>query len=175
MNPTTFVADAAGIATALGVLFGAGQLMLTRSTSRTSFEDNISRQYRELIKPQLSEALLGPLKAEERGLVSRYYEYLDLCNEQVFLRMQGRVRRRTWAEWVSGIEGNLSRAPLSDAWTIARDQLPEFQEMRLLHETRTDPRLWSPRWRRVLRRELPVHHPEVGRRARAMARRALDA
>ena len=88
MESTSFVADAAGIATALGVLFGAGQLMLSRSTSRTSFEDGISRQYRELIKPQLSDALLGPLEAEERELVARYYEYLDLCNEQVFLRMQ---------------------------------------------------------------------------------------
>jgi len=174
VESTSFVADAAGIATALGVLFGAGQLMLSRSTSRTSFEDGISRQYRELIKPQLSDALLGPLEAEERELVARYYEYLDLCNEQVFLRMQGRVRRRTWTEWVSGIEGNLGRTPLSDAWTIAREKLPEFREMRLLHETGSDPRVWSPRWRRFLRRELPVHHPEVRRRAKAAARRAVD-
>jgi hypothetical protein len=45
MDASTFITDAAGVATAVGVLFGAGQLLLSRAQARTSFEDGLSVQY----------------------------------------------------------------------------------------------------------------------------------
>lgn len=159
------ISDIAGIATAVGVLFAAVQLLLGRSQARTSFEDEVTAQYRNLIKPTLATALLTPLSDEQRKLVKDFYEYFDLSNEQVFLRVQGRVRRRTWIEWSKGIQGNLEREPIRSAWLIAVDRLPEFEELRLLHETEyRDPRAWNPWWRRLLRRELPVNDPRVRRR-----------
>ena len=165
MSVASSISDAAGIATAVGVLFAAAQLMLASSQARTAFEDEVAGQYRSLIKPNLAEALLAPLSDEDRGRLEGFYEYFDLSNEQVFLRVQGRVRRRTWVEWSKGIEGNLAREPMRGAWAIAVTQLPEFEELRLLSETNyRDPRGWNPRWRRLLRRELPVNDPRVRQR-----------
>lgn len=67
-----------------------------------------------------------------------------------------------------GIEGNLARQPMCGAWAIAVTQLPEFEELRLLSETKyRDPRGWNPWWRRLLRRELPVNDPRVRERLHA--------
>lgn len=144
------------MATAVGVLFGAAQLLLSRSQSRTAFEDGLSSQYRQMIKPGLSDALLRDLGPEDRELIARFYEYLDLCNEQVFLRMQGRVCRRTWQEWREGIQSNLGRGAIKDAWSTAHESLSDFDELRLLHDSgySSDPRGWNPMWRRASRREL---------------------
>ena len=109
MSVASIISDAAGIATAVGVLFAAAQLMLARSQARTAFEDEVAGQYRSLIEPNLAAALLAPLSAEDRGRLESFYEYFDLSNEQVFLRVQGRVRRRTWVEWSRASKGT-SRA-----------------------------------------------------------------
>ncbi len=108
VDASIVITDAAGVATAIGVLFGAGQLLLSRSQATTTFEDALSVQYRQMIRPRISADLLEGLKPPDRELVAPYYDYFDLCNEQVFLRMQGRVRRRTWREWRQGIRGSLS-------------------------------------------------------------------
>ena len=119
-----------------------------------------------MIRPTLASALLSSLAEEEKARVADFYEYLDLCNEQVFLRLQGRVRRRTWEEWSRGIKGNLEREPMSSAWESVRSGLPEFEELGLLSASRfSDPRLWNPLWRRVLRRELDVNDERVDSRA----------
>jgi hypothetical protein len=133
VSASTVITDVAGAATAVGVLFGAAQLLLGRSEARTTFEDAVSVQCRQMIKPRLSDALLAGLTPSERDLVDPYHEYLDLCNEQVCLRMQGRVRRRTWREWRQGIEANLDRGSIKDAWLAVCGKLDDFDELRLLH------------------------------------------
>ena len=171
MSLPTVITDAAGVATAVGVLFGAAQLLLSRTNARTDFEDRLSEQYRQIVKPRLAEGLLEPLSANERAIVAPYYEYFDLCNEQVFLRMQGRISRRTWNEWQQGIETNLMRGGISQAWNVIakQDDFPDFQELRLLFSThfRRDPRAWNPAWRRALRRERGGSDLEVQHRARS--------
>jgi len=165
VSTTTVIADAAGVATAAGVAFGAVQLLLSRTQARTSFEDEVAAQYRQIIKPRIAHGLLQPLEERDRETLQAYYEYFDLSNEQVFLRMQGRVRRRTWIEWGEGIESNLKREPISSAWQVVRDHLTEFRELRYLeHDFNGDPRAWNPRWRRILHRELPASDPRVEQR-----------
>ena len=168
MHGSTIITDVAGVATAIGVVFGAGQLLLSRSQATTTFEDALSVQYRQMIKPALLADLLSNLEPEPGALetVSPYYDYFDLCNEQVFLRMQGRVRRRTWCEWRQGIEANLGRGAIKSAWVLAYDKLDEFDELRLLHDSRyeRDPRKWNPLWRRILGRELPAKDKRIRRR-----------
>jgi hypothetical protein len=82
--------------------------------------------------------------------------------------MQGRIGKRTWQEWATGIERNLRKSELGDAWAIVRLCLqPDFQELRLFEVTRfSDPRDWPSCWRRALSRELPVDDRGVRRRAR---------
>jgi hypothetical protein len=174
VDTTTLITDVSGVATAVGVLFGASQLFLNRGQSKTTFEDGVACQYRELIKPSLTTALFGSLSDADRVAVQDFYEYLDLCNEQVFLRMQGRIRRRTWGEWVAGIVTNLRRPPLAAAWQVVREELqPDFMELRLLADTDFgDPRTWSPLWRRLLRMELSVDDSRLQRRARRIPEKA---
>jgi hypothetical protein len=170
VDGSTFISDAAGVATALGVLFGAAQLLLSRGQARTSFEDQLTTQYRDILKPALSEDLLAPLGPEKQELVRPYYEYFDLCNEQVFLRMQGRVGRRTWREWQQGISANLGRGKIAEAWIAVADAEHEFQdfdELRLLFRSGfgRDPRSWNPLWRRLLRQELWASDAAIRQRA----------
>src|SRR4051812_26914322 len=87
MGSSTLISEAAGVATALGVLFAGAQLFLSRSERQTAFEDALSGQYRQLVHRKLASALtLAVLDEDERSQLSRYYEYFDLCNEQVLLR-----------------------------------------------------------------------------------------
>lgn len=152
MTATDIISDAAQIATTIAVVFLGVQLWLGRSQSRTAFEDDLSQQYRRLIATQLQVALLSSLTNEQAREVEGYYQYLDLCNEQTFLRMTGRVRKRTWREWSNGIQYVLEETPTGHAWAILREGIPlQFKELQRLQDTGfEDPRSWQPWWRRIL-------------------------
>ena len=70
----------------------------------TSFEDDLSKQYRQVARSLPIEALLWEqLTSEKQGdALDDFYRYIDLTNEQVFLRVNGRVARATWRNWVDG-------------------------------------------------------------------------
>jgi hypothetical protein len=120
-------------ATAIGVGVAVVTLWIRLARERTAFEDGIVRQYRELVKPQLVKALLASTKLEGDELnrhLRALYLYFDLCNEQVFLRMLGRIGKRTWGLWCDGIKGNLDRPPFEEGWAALGQRLPdEFQEL----------------------------------------------
>jgi hypothetical protein len=150
VDSSTIIGDIAGIATAIGVAFGAAQLWLNRAQDRTAFEDRIADKYRKTIKPQITRALLDPLDNRQREIVEPVYEYLDLCNEEVFLRIHGRVAKRTWEEWCRGICSNLTHEAIREGWQLAIEQLNDFDELWLLHVSGyKDPRTWNTPWRRV--------------------------
>jgi hypothetical protein len=149
--------DAASAATALGVVLAAVALFLQRGQARTQFEDAIVRQYRELIKPSLVlDTLLAPLldkrPDDEQARLRYIYSYLDLCNEQVFLRAIGRISRSTWGvQWSPGIRGNIEGNPIIlGAWEEIQSATKDFQELRAFQRGWTDPREWEPLWRRPL-------------------------
>jgi len=90
------------IATARGVIFVGWQIWQTRKQNITAFEDEMSRQYREIPKTIPVEALLGEelSKEELEDAENGIYHYLDLSNEEVFLRQNGRVSSETWKSCV---------------------------------------------------------------------------
>src|SRR4051794_27330824 len=151
------LADVASAATAAGVLVAAWALLLQRGLSRTHFEDEIVRQYRDVIKPQLLHGMIaGVLErfpAAEHERVRQVYLYLDLCNEQVFLRAIGRISSPTWrVQWGAGISGNLEEnAAIAEIWQILKIATEDFRELRAF-ESRgwTDPRQWENVWRRPM-------------------------
>ena len=72
-------------------------LLVGLKRQRTEFEDAVSRQYREIVKPRLTNLMLAteaPSPHVVRRSLPDVYAYLDLCNEQVFLRLSGRVSKR---------------------------------------------------------------------------------
>jgi hypothetical protein len=144
------------IATALAVLVAAWQLRRGTSQARTNFEDDLSREYRELARSIPVKVHLGEeLAADEfEQAFPRLHQYFDLTNEQIFLRMNGRISRTTWLNWREGIESNLARPAFARAWArIKKGTTVSFTELRQLEASRfsDDPRMWVPAWKRLWR------------------------
>ena len=148
--------DVGSIATAFAVFVAAWQLRRGAVQIRSEFEDDLSREYRELVRGLPVKAVLGdPLESDEMDLAfPRLIQYIDLSNEQVFLRVQGRVSKATWLQWRDGIRANLARPGFADAWRrVKAHPASSFQELRRLEseDFETDPRSWQPLWRRLRR------------------------
>ena len=139
---------AASLATAIGVIVAAYQIRLTRQLSRTQFEDDLTKQFREIIRRIPIEALLGEELSEEAYDRTRddFFRYIDLSNEQVFLRRNDRVSARTWKLWCEGIKAFLSLPAFGRAWGEFKDKSPDsFKELRRLEREgyKIDPYEWG--------------------------------
>jgi hypothetical protein len=137
------------VATAIGVFFAYKQLRLTRRQQQTDFEDGLTRQFRAVIAELPIGALLGEALPDEpdRGYLMAFYRYIDLTNEQIFLRRQNRVSKETWKTWCDGIRAFLSRPAIERAWLQIEAAVPDsFHELRRLiaEGFETDPRGWPP-------------------------------
>lgn len=139
------------IGAAIGVFFAVWQLRQASEHARTDFEDDLAREYRELSRQIPTTALLGGELGDEEftNAFPALFQYIDLSNEQVTLRMNGRVRATTWHEWCEGIASNLERPAFARAWREAKDKSQSFSELRKLEDSgfKDDPRMWLP-WRR---------------------------
>ena len=114
------------------------QLREPKQQAVTQFEDGLSREYRELTQRLPTEALLGEELPEERyrETLDEFFHYVDLSNEQVFLRLTGSVSLQTWNNWRDGIRNNLSRPAFRRAWEEIKRRAPEsFQEVRQLENS----------------------------------------
>jgi hypothetical protein len=132
-NVLELVGAAASVATALGILLAGWQLRLTQRQAVTQFEDQLSAQYRELLRRLPLPALLGEQldDASHEKALADFYAYFDLSNEQAFLRKRGRISRSTWANWQEGIQQNLRRPAFLRAWAEVSRRAPEnFNDLR---------------------------------------------
>jgi hypothetical protein len=177
------LSTAANMATAAAVFVAAIALLLQRGQARTAFEDELVREYRRTVKPDLTTKALISSELDEQTFaqVADFYPYIDLCNEQVFLRLAGRVRRKTWTQWCDGIRGNLrDRDAFKNAWATMRTASPrDFGELQLLVDSGyRDPRSWIPApWRAWLwlrRRDLPIQQIRQRLSNRGLLKADLD-
>jgi hypothetical protein len=135
-------------ATAIGVFLAVWQIWATKAQSVTEFEDSIAGEYRELAAHLPLKALLGEdlHDGEYARALELFYRYIDLSNEQVFLRRNGRVTRRIWANWCDGIRAHMKRPAFHKAWEdVKKRSNGDFAELRLLEEDgfTGDPREWE--------------------------------
>lgn len=134
------------VGTTLAVLIAAWQVRSSTQQARTAFEDELSREYRELARRIPIDALLGETIADEEfdRVFPALYQYLDLTNEQIFLRMNGRIRSSTWRDWRDGIQSNLTRPAFAKAWDMVKSRSGNFDELRRLEgeDFTGDPREW---------------------------------
>jgi hypothetical protein len=147
MSWTDIVGLVTSIVTAIGVIVAARQLTLSKRQTRTQFEDDLAREYRELVERIPVKALLGEaLEHEEyEKNLHLFYRYIDLSNEQVFLRQMERIGLDTWINWLAGIKSNLGLPAFGKAWDEIKTKAPRrFQELRLLEEEgfMGDPKYW---------------------------------
>ena len=140
----------ASVATAIAVFFLWWQLLLTKRQSVSTFEDGLAREYRGIAQRLPLKALLGETLDDDtrEKAMDAFYRYFDLTNEQVFLRIQGRVTPATWQLWRDGIAGHFRRPAFSRAWEEISSSAPEsFTELRRLQKSgfRDDPKSWRRR------------------------------
>jgi hypothetical protein len=134
-------------ATAVGVLLACRQLALTRSQAVSAFEDALAREYRQIVHSLPIEALLSEELADAwlEDHLKDFYRYIDLTNEQIFLRAEGRISLSTWNNWADGIRANMARPAFRSAWqAIASGSPSSFASLRRLEESgfKADPRSW---------------------------------
>jgi len=139
MNWTTV----ASIATAIGVCIAAWQIRESRKLAQTTFEDGLDQQYRKLAMGIPVDALIGePINVKKDELREIIYNYLDLCNEQTYLRQKKRIGKNRWKEWNDGIRDNLSKPAFKEVWDEIKDKaLNTFTALELLEkgEFKIDP------------------------------------
>ena len=132
MEPVEILTLAANGATALGVAVAAWQLRMSKSQARTDFEDGLTSHFRDILKDIPAPILLGEVVAidkSEPGFI-HLYRYIDLCNEQIFLRMMKRVSKETWENWRDGIDGMMSLPGIQRAWrTVVDSGAGRFAEL----------------------------------------------
>ena len=140
------VATAAGtLVTAFGVLFGAWQIRISKKQSQAEFEDGFDQQYRALTIDLPVDVLIGgnPEKKDKARVRELIYNYLDLSNEQIYLRAKGRITRHTWNSWSSGIEAHLKRPTFQRVFEeIKHSSGFTYLERLVDNSYNSDPRSW---------------------------------
>ena len=136
----------ASLATAIGVCIAAWQIWESRKIAQTSFEDGLDQQYRKLAREIPVDALIGkPINDKKDELREIIYNYLDLCNEQTYLRQKKRISKNRWKELNDGIKDNLSKPAFKEVWNEIKDEAPTtFTALDLLEkgEFKIDPAKW---------------------------------
>jgi hypothetical protein len=113
--------DLALLATLGGVAIGVAQLRRQADHARTTFEDSLAREYRQLLSEFPAAALLGGHPTESPDgwpdkLIAAFVRYIDLCNEQAYLHDLRRVSRDTWEDWLEGIRHQFALPYFKEAW-----------------------------------------------------------
>ena len=130
------------------VLLASWQLRLTKQQATTQFEDDLTRQYRDILRNIPIKALLGE-KLDDKTYhetLDAFYRYIDLSNEQIFLRQNGRVSAATGKNWCDGIKSHLRRVTFSTAWQeIKASATDNFEELQRLEKSQfqDDPFDWK--------------------------------
>ncbi len=133
------IATALGtVVTSIGIFLAWQQIKASKQLSQTQFEDSLAREYREVILQIPVEALLGERldSEEQRKTLKAFYRYIDLTNDQIFLRQQGRVSFETWQNWRDGISSLMAMPAFSEAWSyIKQHPTTKFDELRRLENS----------------------------------------
>lgn len=133
--------------TASGLFLVLMQLKLTKNIAQLQFEDGLAKEYRDLAARIPTQAFWGEVltAAEFNESRDEFFRYLDLSNEQIVLRMSGRISKVTWDSWGEGIAANLQLPAFSRAWAEVREKTNIFSELRMLEsmEFKSDPATWK--------------------------------
>lgn len=145
-NAVSSIATAfASVATAIGVLFCGIQLKIAKKQGQAEFEDKLDQQYRTIAMALPVDVLIGKEPSEENaGMVRELiFNYLDLSNEQIYLRAKGRISRHTWNSWQAGISGHMAKKAFRTVFEEVQE-ISAFTYLSRLDEDKynSDPIAW---------------------------------
>lgn len=137
----------ASLATTIGVFFAWYQIKKTSDLHRIQFEDSLAREYRDLVQQIPVKALLNEkLNSQEFEDAKPFlFHYINLTNDQIFLRSKGRIGIDTWKDWQGGIESNMRLPAFKKMWKEVQEKTNSFDELRKLEEKEysSDPKFWT--------------------------------
>ncbi len=147
---TTIASVVSAVATcvaAVAVWFAREQLRTGREISQLQFEDSLAKEYRDLANRIPTKALLGEGLSQKEYAKSfdDIFHYIDLSNEQVYLRFRNRIGKDVWENWRDGIKTNLALPAFRRAWNEIKEKSDSFGELRRLEkeEFSRDPHEWD--------------------------------
>lgn len=103
------------------------QSIITRKQMRLNFFADYTKRYQEIIlnfpeNINTSEFNFDLIKEDNKDLYTKTMRYMrtyfDLCSEEYFLNKDGKINKKVWAEWESGIKYTFSKKAFRDAWII---------------------------------------------------------
>ena len=124
------------------------RLPVTGSSSTSPRSSRVEKNSTSRFSISPVAALLGETidEASYRHHLGDFYQYIDLTNQQILHRREGRISGRTWENWSEGILWILRRPAFERAWLEVRDRSPEsfdgvYEILR--GETGADPLKWE--------------------------------
>jgi hypothetical protein len=119
------IGTTANVATAAGISLVAYQLYMTRQQMVADFERTFVDRYEGIIRDVPLALLLGePFDPHHDDRVLRaFFDYFELCEEEMYYRRIGKVSRSTWCDWWEGIALNLRRPAFRAAWNHLADRV----------------------------------------------------
>ena len=107
----------------------------------------MTKEYREIIRRIPYKAIIGDEISDDDShkAFNEIYNYMDLCNEQIFLRKTGRVSANTWNNWQEGMLTNFSLKVFDRASQEIFSKLTHnFTELKRVQDSgyKTDPKRW---------------------------------
>ena len=114
---STVVQDVASVATAAGAAFVVLQLQLARRQLKDQFEQKFVERYNQIIANVPLPVILGEEDAGKGTELARaFYDYYDLCEEELYYRKSGRVSKATWRDWWYGFSLHFEHSAFHTAW-----------------------------------------------------------
>jgi hypothetical protein len=103
--------------TTAGVVFVAYQLRQAQLELRASFEQTFSDRYDRIVAQIPLPVLLGGQPdLDDIEQLRAFFDYFELCEEEMYYRQRGRIGDRTWSDWREGISLHCRREGFMAAW-----------------------------------------------------------
>ncbi|EMA18598.1 hypothetical protein [Haloarcula argentinensis] len=130
--------------TGLGAAFVFLQFRQQNMQFVTEFEDGLTKEYREIVQ-DLPVKVRASEDVDWEQNKQDIYRYIDLCNEQIFLRQNGRVSKETWKSWQEGMESNIQEGVFNSGWENIKSNTDSFDELKRVEKEDwdTDPYHWE--------------------------------
>lgn len=145
----------------IGFILTLHELKQQERVQKTQLENRLNEEYRENWREVDSELLLNPDYHESavdgqldltESEANAIYSYVDLTNQQIFLRRRGRIRKSRWKDWEQGIQTLIQHPPINAEWKRIKEKTDtevgrDFDELRRLEspgeDFDTDPYYWD--------------------------------